>query len=229
MDNQNTIKSKCQELINIKNIKDYSNNFVASFCTFSEYGNIVSKELKNTNIKTAVVAGYFPLGQAHLELKIKEVEYACNNADEIDYVFSIGKFLNNEYDFIDNELNVIRNICKDRTLKIIIETGELKTEDNIIKACKLCIKNNVDFIKTSTGKTPISATIEAVQTIALEIKKHYLKTNKPIGIKVSGGITNISQAIEFVKIVENTLGEKWISPQLFRIGTSRLNQILNII
>ena len=195
----------------------------AAVCVYPVFVKLAKDKLSGTGVKVAAVAGGFPSGQIPIEIKLEEVKYALRQgADEIDMVISRGKFLEKKYDVVYNEIKLIRSICKDVKLKVILETGELQTVENITTASEIAIEAGADYIKTSTGKISVNSTPETFICMLLAIKSHYEKTGKQIGIKPAGGITDIKTTSLYVKLLEIILGEKWISKDYFRIGASRL-------
>jgi len=214
----------------INDFKDHFNNYknVAAICVYPSLVSVVKEEMKVDNVKIASVGGGFPSSQTFLSVKIAECELAAyNGADEIDIVIPIGEFLKKNYRRVIYEIQMIKNSIK-ADLKVILETGELSTVENIYNASILSMESGADFIKTSTGKTPISATPEAVYIMCQAIKEFYKKTGKKIGIKPSGGISTSEDAILYYLIVKNVLGDEWLNNTLFRIGASRLtNKILS--
>ncbi len=214
---------------NIKTLVDFASEqnqrgfSAAAVCVFSNFGAFVKTQLSNTNINTAVVAGAFPHGQQPLEVKVLEIEKAAlDQVDEIDIVLNRGLFFERRFDLVEEELRSLRSAADGIVLKTILETGELKTQDNIKLAAELAIQNGADFIKTSTGKIEIGATPEAVQWMCEVIKEHHQKTSRKVGIKVSGGVKTYADACVYIEIVRNTLGDSWLNPELFRIGASSL-------
>ncbi|MCK9617263.1 MAG: deoxyribose-phosphate aldolase [Lentimicrobiaceae bacterium] len=196
---------------------------VAAVCVYPTFVSTVKKLLKSTGIKTASVAGAFPSGQSPLHVKLAEIQYAVDEgADEIDMVISRGKFLEGEYNLVFDEIAAIRETCKSVHLKVILETGELSTLTNISRASRIALYAGADFIKTSTGKIPVSATEPAVLVMLDAIKDYFEKTGKKAGIKPSGGISEPWQALNYYALVHATLGESWLSNTLFRLGASRL-------
>jgi deoxyribose-phosphate aldolase len=192
---------------------------------------LVSEQLKDTNIRTACVAGAFPSGQSPLEIKTKEVEWTVKQgAQEIDMVISRGTFLEGDYSTVGAEIKAIRKACGNSLfnhnirLKVILETGELGSLENIKLASEIAIANinDHDFIKTSTGKTSVNATPEAAYVMLHAIKTEYEKTGKKIGFKPAGGVSTPAEAETYVKLVYGILGKEWLTPKLFRIGASRL-------
>ncbi len=204
---------------------------VAAVCFYPPFAEVAKSQLLETGIKVACVAGAFPSGQSPLDLRVKEVEYAVSKgADEIDMVISRGKFLEGDYNFVYNEVKAIKEACGDAHLKVILETGELQTAANIKLASEIAIAAGADFIKTSTGKMSPAATIEAFYVMLNVIKEHFNKTGKMIGIKPAGGISDVDVAKQYILVLENVLGEKWMSNQWFRIGASRLaNRVLEAL
>lgn len=203
------------------------NNFdlpnVAAVCVYPVFARLVRKNLENSNIKTACVAGAFPAGQSPLNIRLDEVKFAVDEgAQEIDMVISRGKFLQGDYDYITKEIELTKKVCGTAHLKVILETGELGSNENIKKASNLAIEAGADFIKSSTGKIKPAATPEAVVVMLETIKEHYLKTGKMIGIKPAGGISEPDQAILYANLVERILGKSWLNNHYFRIGASRL-------
>jgi deoxyribose-phosphate aldolase len=196
---------------------------VAAVCVYPSLVKGAKTALIDSSIKTASVAGAFPSGQLPLELRLAEVNYALQEgADEIDMVISRREFLQKNYAFTVKEVATIKQACGSKTLKVILETGELETIENIALASRLAIEGGADFIKTSTGKISENATLPAVYAMLLEIKNHFKSTGKRIGIKPSGGITDGITAVKYSRLTAQLLGKEWITPALFRIGASRL-------
>ncbi|GHV33829.1 deoxyribose-phosphate aldolase [Bacteroidia bacterium] len=195
----------------------------AAICVYPPFAKLVRKQLADTGIKTACVAGAFPAGQSPVEIKVAEVKWTVEQgAEEIDMVISRGKFLEEKYDEVGQEIAAIKNACGNAELKVILETGELKTSELIAKASQIAIDNGADFIKTSTGKIPVAATPEAIYTMCEVAKAHFDKNGKKVGIKAAGGVSNYEDAVLYLRIVYTLLGEEWLSPKLFRFGASRL-------
>jgi deoxyribose-phosphate aldolase len=180
-------------------------------------------ELINSSIKLASVATGFPSGQTLLPIKLLETQLALDHgADEIDMVISRGKFLEGEYNYVFDEIAAIKEICKGNTLKVILETGELETFDNIRKASDIAIYAGADFIKTSTGKIQPGATLSANLVMLQSIKDYYDKTGIKIGIKPSGGLSSIEVVLPYLEMIRAVLGEHWITNKLVRFGASSL-------
>jgi deoxyribose-phosphate aldolase len=184
---------------------------------------IAKSELKNTSKKVASVAGGFPSGQIPLNIRLQEAAYAIEQgADEIDMVISRGKFLEGKYNLIHEEIAAFKEVCKNITLKVILETGELETLDNIRIASDIALYAGADFIKTSTGKMAINATLPAICVMLQAIKDYYTTTGKKCGIKPSGGISDGDTAAKYLRLTEKIVGKEWLDPSLFRFGSSRL-------
>jgi deoxyribose-phosphate aldolase len=213
----------CQKAVRPSENKDIPS--VAAVCIYPRFIAKVKESLKGTGIKTATVATSFPSGQVPLELKLAEVNYCIKQgADEIDIVISRGEFLSGNYELVFDEISEISKLCKagNAHLKVILETGELKTPGNIYAASKLAIEAGADFIKTSTGKINPAATLEAAYVMLTAIKEHYDATGIKIGFKPAGGIRKTDEALQYASLVKNIVGSDWLIPGLFRIGASSL-------
>ncbi len=222
-DTNQKVKSLCATGIRFKHEK-LGIPQVAAICVYPVFVPLVKKELEGTAIRTASVAGAFPSGQSPLKLRVAEVDWAVKHgADDIDMVISRGKLLEGEFDDIFEEVQEIKGVCGNAHLKVILETGELKTVENIRKACELALMGGADFLKTSTGKIQPAATPEAF-LIMLDTIKEFNKFTKgtKIGIKPAGGISTPDEALVYYALVNNVLGEEWLNKDLFRIGASRL-------
>ena len=206
-------------------------NNVASICVYPPFVETVGLEIDATPLRITSVAGGFPSSQTFLEVKMLEVAMAIENgADEVDVVLNVGKILSEAYDETANEIEVLREEAEEATLKVIIESGALTTNDNIYKASLLAMAAGADFIKTSTGKIDIAATPEAAVVMCHAIRAYYEKTGRKVGFKAAGGIRSAADAVLYYTIVEQTLGAEWLTPELFRIGASALaNNILSAI
>ena len=200
---------------------------VAAICVYPNMAEIVSDSLEADNVKIACVSGGFPSSQTFMEVKVAETAMALHaGAEEIDIVMPIGKFLCGDYEGICDEIGELKDICGEKTLKVILETGALRTASNIKKAAILAMYAGADFIKTSTGKEAISATPEAALVMCEAIKEYYKETGRKVGFKAAGGIDSVKKALAYYTIVKETLGEEWLNNGLFRIGTSRLTNLL---
>jgi len=197
---------------------------VPAVCIYSPFVKQAKELLKGSGIHVATVACAFPSGQMPFELKKKEVEFCVEQgADEVDMVISRGTFLEGNYDEVYNETQAIRDICKSPVrLKVILETGELKTVSNIRKATELAILAGADFVKTSTGKVPVAATPMAAIIMCDTIKEYFETTGQMVGFKPAGGMSTIEDALTYYYIVKDVLGDKWLNSKYFRVGTSRL-------
>ena len=196
---------------------------VAAICVYPNFANIVSQSLEAESVEVACVSGGFPSSQTFSEVKIAETALALQEgATEIDIVLSIGKLLSGDYESLCDEIQELKDLCGDRTLKVILETGILRSAENIRKAAILSMYSGADFIKTSTGKEAVGATPEAAYIMCRTIKEYHAKTGRKIGFKAAGGISTIDDALLYYTIVEETLGKEWLDSKLFRIGTSRL-------
>ena len=204
---------------------------VASICVYPPFVETVGLAVDGTPLKITAVAGGFPSSQTFLEVKMLEVAMAIENgADEVDVVLSVGKMLTGAYDEAANEIEVLRAEAEDATLKVILETGALCSADLIYKASLLSMAAGADFIKTSTGKIDVSATPEAVVVMCKAIKAYHALSSRRVGIKIAGGVRTAEQAALYYTIVEQILGEEWLTTDLFRIGaSSAANNILSAI
>lgn len=222
----NLAKQACNYANAEKNIPN-----VAAVCIYPTLVKVVKENLSDKTIRVASVAGAFPAGMSPIEIKVAEVKYAVEEgADDIDMVLSRGKFLEGKFEEVQEEVKLIKEACGDAHLKVILETGELKSVENIRKASELSILGGGDFIKTSTGKIPVAATLEAMLVMLDTINEYHEKTGKEIGIKPAGGISDPEVAIDYYLLVKEVLGEKWLNNHLFRIGASRLaNKVFDLI
>ena len=194
---------------------------------FDDEPEIVHDTLEADRVKIACVSGGFPSSQTFTEVKIAETAMALHaGADEIDIVISVGKFLSGDYEGMCDEIQELKDVCGDKHLKVILETGALGTAENIKKASILAMYSGADFIKTSTGKEKPAATPEAAYVMCQAIKEYFLETGRKIGFKPAGGINTVEDAINYYTIVKELLGKEWLTNELFRIGTSRLANLL---
>ena len=204
---------------------------VAAICVYPNMAEIVNDTLEADNVNIACVSGGFPSSQTFMEVKVAETAMAIHTgADEIDIVMPVGKFLNGDYEGMCDEIGELKDICGEKPLKVILETGILRSATYIKKAAILAMYSGADFIKTSTGKESISATPEAALVMCEAIHEYYKETGRKVGFKAAGGIDNVQKALAYYTIVKETLGEEWLNNKLFRIGTSRLaNSLLTEI
>ena len=204
---------------------------VAAICVYPNMAEIVNDTLEADHVNIACVSGGFPSSQTFMEVKVAETAMALHTgADEIDIVIPVGKFLCGDYEGMCDEIEELKDICGEKPLKVILETGVLRSASNIKKAAILAMYSGADFIKTSTGKESISATPEAALVMCGAIRDYYKETGRKVGFKAAGGIDNVQKALAYYTIVKETLGEEWLNNKLFRIGTSRLaNSLLTEI
>ena len=200
---------------------------VATICVYPRYAKIVSETLEVEGVEVACVSGSFPSSQALIEVKTIETSLAVKDgATEIDMVLSVGAFLEGDYETVCDEIQQIKEACGDKKMKVILETGCLQTAANIKAASILAMYSGADYIKTSTGKEKISATPEAAYVMCQAIKEYYDETGIQIGFKPAGGLNSVMDALIYYTIVKEVLGEKWLTNQWFRMGTSRLANLL---
>jgi deoxyribose-phosphate aldolase len=201
----------------------------AAVCIYPNLIKYAKKALKGSKVKVSSVATAFPSGQFPLKLKLADVKYCIEEgAKEIDMVISRGEFLSGNFEYIFDEIKKVKKVCKDTKkkklahLKVILETGELGSLENVWKASFIAMLAGADFIKTSTGKISVAATLPTVYVMCEAIKLFYQKTGVKVGIKAAGGIRTAKDAIEYILLVKEILGEEWLTPDLFRIGASSL-------
>lgn len=204
---------------------------VATVCVYPNFARICAETLENEEIEIACVSGCFPSSQSFIEVKIAETALAIKDgATEIDIVIPVGKFLTGDYEGMCDEIAEIKTVCGEKKLKTILETGCLKTASNIKKASLLAMYAGADYIKTSTGKLEPAATPEAAFVMCQAIKEYYDKTGIQIGFKPAGGMKTVEDALTYYTIVKEVLGEKWLTNQWLRLGTSSLaNKLLSDI
>lgn len=204
---------------------------VASICVYPPFVETVGLAVDGTPMRITSVAGGFPSSQTFMEVKMLEVAMAVENgADEVDIVINVGKMLTGAYDEAAAEVEVLRQESEGAVLKVILETGALKTPELIRKASILSMEAGTDFIKTSTGKIDVAATPEAAVVMCHAIKDYYEKTGRKVGFKAAGGVRTAEDAALYYTIVERILGKEWITTDLFRIGaSSAANNILSSI
>ena len=205
---------------------------VASICVYPSFVETVGLAVDGTPMRITSVAGGFPASQTFVEVKALEIAMAVENgADEIDIVMNVGNMLSGEYNEAASEVAVLREECtEDVVLKVIIESGALKTPELIRKASLLSMFAGADFVKTSTGKIDVAATPEAAVVMCQAIRDYYEKTGKKIGFKAAGGVRTAEDAALYYTIVEETLGKEWLTSELFRIGASSVaNNLISAI
>lgn len=200
---------------------------LATICVYPNFAKIVSESLEADGVKVACVVGGFPSSQTFIEIKTAETALAVHDgADECDMVLSVGTFQSGDYETCADEIAEIKAACNEKPLKVILETGALKTAEAIKKASILSMYAGADFIKTSTGKIEVAATLEAAYVMCSAIKEYHALTGQYIGFKAAGGIKTTAETIDFYTVVRELLGEDYIKQGLFRIGTSRLANLL---
>lgn len=201
---------------------------VAAVCVYPLFVAQAKKHLEGTGVKVASVATAFPSGHSLQKIKIEETRFAVEEgADEVDMVISRGEFLEGNYNYVFDEIAAVKEACGEARLKVILETGELSTLDNVRRASEIAIHAGADFIKTSTGKISPAST-QPVTLVMLEtIRDHYYATGKMVGMKPAGGISNAKTALQYLVLVKETLGSAWLDNYWFRFGASSLaNDIL---
>jgi len=206
-------------------------NNVAAICVYPNFAGIVRSHLAVDSVNIAAVSAGFPFSQTFTEVKVAETSLAVlDGADEIDIVMNLGNYMAGEFEEMCDEIEEIKSAARDAHLKVILETGVLKSAADIKKASILSIYSGADFIKTSTGKMEPAATLEAAYVMCETIKEYFEKTGKMIGFKPAGGIVTTADAVKYYTIVKEILGEKWLNNSYFRIGASRLaNNLLSDI
>ena len=200
---------------------------VAAICVYPCFAEIVKDTLEVEGVNIACVSAGFPSSQTFIEVKVAETAMAIlDGADEIDIVISVGKFLSGDYETMCDEIAEIKATCKEKHLKVILETGALQSAENIKKASILSMYAGADFIKTSTGKQQPAATPEAAYVMCQAIKEYYEQTGIKVGFKPAGGINCVNDALIYYTIVKEVLGDEWLTNKLFRLGTSLLANLL---
>lgn len=202
---------------------------VAAMCVYPNFASLLKNSLEVEGVNIACVSGGFPSSQTFIEVKVAETALAIGDgADEIDMVLSVGKFLSADYEAVSEEIQELKEVVdrENKHLKVILETGSLATAENIKKASIIAMYSGADFIKTSTGKEKISATPEAAYVMCQAIKEYYDETGNKVGFKPAGGLNTPEDAIAYYTIVKEVLGKEWLTNKLFRLGTSRLANLL---
>lgn len=218
---------------NVNNFEDEFGDLpnVAAICVYPNFAPVVRAVLEVDEVRIACVSGVFPSSQSFEEVKIAETSLAvANGADEIDIVLNLGYFLDEDYESVVDEITEQKEACRDAHLKVILETGALKTAANIKKASILSMYSGADFIKTSTGKEYPGASLEAAYVMALCIREYYEKTGTRVGFKAAGGVSTVEDAVKYYTVIKEVLGDEWLDNRYFRIGASRLaNTLLSAI
>lgn len=228
-----TTDSDTSVLAFTERLNDFDNQYpdmphVATVCVYPCFANTVAESLEVDGVEIACVSGAFPSSQARIEVKIAETSLAvADGATEIDIVMPVGKFLSGDYEGVCDDIAELKAACGETVpMKVILETGALKTATNIKKAALLSMYAGADYIKTSTGKLQPAATPEAAYVMCHAIKEYYDETGIQIGFKPAGGINSVMDAIIYYTIVKEVLGKKWLTNKWFRLGTSRLANML---
>ena len=227
-----TTDSDTSVLAFTERVNDFDNQYpdmphVATVCVYPCFANTVAESLEVDGVEIACVSGSFPASQARIEVKIAETSLAVADGAEIDIVMPVGKFLSGDYEGVCDDIAELKAACGENVpMKVILETGALKTATNIKKAALLSMYAGADYIKTSTGKLQPAATPEAAYVMCQAIKEYYDETGIQIGFKPAGGINSVMDAIIYYTIVKEVLGEKWLTNKWFRLGTSRLANML---
>ncbi len=220
----------------VERVNDFDNEHpelknVAAICVYPNFAQVVRSVLEVSDVDIACVSGCFPTSQSFIEVKVAETALALDGgADEIDIVFNLGNYYNGDYEEVCDEIAELKAVCRDARLKVILETGALKTAADIKAASVLSLYSGADFLKTSTGKGYPGATLEAAYIMAQCIKEYYERTGNMVGFKASGGIATTEDAVAYYTVIKEVLGEQWLTNEYFRIGASRLaNNLLSDI
>ena len=218
----------------VKRVNDFDNDYpqfknVAAICVYSNFAEIVRSNLEVSGVDIAVVAGGFPSSQTFTEVKVADAALAvAGGANEVDIVMNLGYYLDNNYAELSDEIIEIKHAIRDAKLKVILETGALKSAEDIKRASILSLYSEADFIKTSTGKIYPGASLEAAWVMCQCIKEYYEKTGRKVGFKAAGGIRTTEEAVQYYAIVKEVLGDEWLNQDLFRVGASSLaNSLLS--
>lgn len=204
---------------------------VAAICVYPNFAQVVRTVLEVSDVDIACVSGGFPSSQTFTEVKVAETALAVEGgADEIDIVLNVGNFLDGDFEEVCDEISEQKAACRDARLKVILETGALKTAENIKAASVLALFSGADFLKTSTGKEYPGASLEAAYVMCQAIKEYHANTGRMVGFKAAGGVSTTEDAVKYYTIVKEVLGEEWLTNEYFRIGASRLaNNLLSDI
>lgn len=211
-----------------RRVNDFDNDYpqfgnVAAICVYSNFAEVVKANLDVDGVDIAVVAGGFPSSQTFTAVKVADVALAVEGgANEVDIVMNLGMFFDGNYEDLCDEIIELKHTARKARLKVILETGALKTAENIKKASILALYSEADFIKTSTGKIYSGASLEAAYTMCQCIKEYYEKTGRKVGFKAAGGVRTAEEALNYYAVVKNVLGDEWLNQDLFRIGASSL-------
>lgn len=226
-DTDNKVKQMCYKARHLHD--DYPNlPTVAAVCVYPNFVETAVNQLKGSEVKVASVSTAFPSGHSSLEIKLEDTKIAVESgADEVDMVISRGRFHKGDYGYVFDEIAAVKNVCGKARLKVILETGELGNFDKVRKASDIAIYAGADFIKTSTGKIQPAATLPVTLVMLEAIKDYYYSSGKMVGMKPAGGISNAKLALQYLVLVKETLGNRWLTNSWFRFGASSLaNDIL---
>lgn len=217
-----------------RRVNDFDNEYpqfgnVAAICVYSNFAEVVSSNLEVTGVDVAVVAGGFPSSQTFTAVKVADVALAiAGGANEVDVVMNLGYFRDRNFEELCDELIELKHTAKGAKLKVILETGALKTAEAIKEASILAMWSEADFIKTSTGKIYHGASLEAAYVMCSCIKEYFQQTGRKVGFKAAGGIRTAEEALQYYAVVKEVLGDEWLNQDLFRIGASSLaNNLLS--
>ena len=200
---------------------------VATIVTYPIFTHLVRNTLEVDGVEIAVVSGNFPSSQTFMEVKVAETALAIKDgATNVDIVLPVGKFLSEDYEGVADDINELKQTCGDVPMKVILETCDLGSLSNVKKAAILSMYSGADYVKTSTGKEKAGATPEGVYVMAQAVKEYYNETGIKIGIKPAGGINTVMDAVTYYTVVKEVCGEEWLTNELFRLGTSRLTNLL---
>lgn len=204
---------------------------VAAICVYPNFAQVVRTVLEVSDVDVACVSGGFPSSQTFAEVKVAETALAVEGgADEIDIVLNVGNFLDGDYEEVCDEISELKEACREARMKVILETGALKTAANIKAASVLSLYSGADFLKTSTGKEFEGASLEAAYVMCQAIKEYYEATGRMVGFKAAGGVSTTADAVKYYTLVKEVLGEEWLTNEYFRLGASRLaNNLLSDI
>ena len=216
----------------VEKVNQFANEYpdmphVATVVTYPRFAKLVAESLEVEGVIPTVVSGAFPSSQALIEIKVAETKLAVQDgAKNVDIVMHVGEFLAGDYETVCDEISEQKAACGDVPMKVILETGDLLNLSNVKKASLLSMYAGADYIKTSTGKEKVGATPEAVYVMCQAIKEYYEETGIMVGLKPAGGINTVKDALTYYSIVEEVLGEKWLTDYYFRLGTSRLPNLV---
>ena len=226
-DSPGKVRQLCYKAAHLHNRYPYIPQ-VAAVCVYPNLVRVAKEALFGTSIKVASVATGFPSGMSSMNEKLAEVRKVVKDgADEVDMVLSRGEFLRGNLDYVCEEITQVKSACESAHLKVILETGELETLDNVRRASILAMESGADFIKTSTGKISPAAVPVVVLTMLEAIRDYFHKTGRRVGMKPAGGISKAKQGVQYLVMLKETLGTPWLTSDLFRFGASSLaNDVL---